>query len=119
MTVEKNTNYGNITVTEEAIASLTGEIVAECYGVVGMASRKLLKDGLAQILGKENYAKGVSVSRTDAGLVIDVYIIVSFGVRISEVTAETQKKVKYILEKTLAEEVAAVNIYVQGVEVIE
>ena len=119
MTVEKKTSYGNITVSEDAIASLTGEIVAECYGVVGMASRKLLKDGLAVILRKENYAKGVVVSRSAAGLVIDVYIIVMFGVRISEVVSETQKKVKYVLEKTLGEEVAAVNIYVQGVEGIE
>ena len=119
MTVEKKTGYGSITVSEDAIAALTGEIVAECYGVVGMASRKLLKDGLAVILGKENYAKGIIVSRTDAGLVIDAYIIVSFGVRISEVVSETQKKVKYILEKTLGEAVSAVNIYVQGVEVME
>ncbi|MBR0478144.1 MAG: Asp23/Gls24 family envelope stress response protein [Solobacterium sp.] len=119
MTVEKKTSYGSITVSEDAIAALTGEIVSECYGVVGMASRKLLKDGLAVILRKENYAKGIVVSRTDAGLVIDAYIIVSFGVKISEVVSETQKKVKYILEKTMGEAVSAVNIYVQGVEVME
>ena len=40
MTVEKTTNYGNISVSEDAIASLAGGVITECYGVVGMASKK-------------------------------------------------------------------------------
>ena len=42
MTVEKKTNYGSITVSEEAVATLAGGVITECYGVVGMASRKAL-----------------------------------------------------------------------------
>lgn len=119
MTVERKTNYGNIIVSEEAVASLAGGVITECYGVVGMASRKLVRDGWAELLGKENYTKGVVVRRTDSGLEIDLYIIVSFGVKISEVVQEAQKKVKYVLEKSLSEEIAAVNVFVQGVQVIE
>ncbi|MCI6746110.1 Asp23/Gls24 family envelope stress response protein [Erysipelotrichaceae bacterium Oil+RF-744-GAM-WT-6] len=119
MTVERKTNYGNINVSEEAVASLAGGVITECYGVVGMASRKLVRDGWAELLGKENYTKGVVVRRTDSGLEIDLYIIVSFGVKISEVVQEAQKKVKYVLEKSLSEEIAAVNVFVQGVQVIE
>ncbi|MCI2155070.1 MAG: Asp23/Gls24 family envelope stress response protein [Solobacterium sp.] len=119
MTVERKTNYGNINVSEEAVASLAGGVITECYGVVGMASRKLVRDGWAELLGKENYTKGVVVKRTDSGLEIDLYIIVSFGVKISEVVQEAQKKVKYVLEKSLSEEIAAVNVFVQGVQVIE
>ena len=119
MTVERKTNYGNINVSEEAVASLAGGVITECYGVVGMASRKLVRDGWAELLGKENYTKGVVVRRTDSGLEIDLYIIVSFGVKISEVVQEAQKKVKYLLEKSLSEEIAAVNVFVQGVQVIE
>ncbi len=119
MTVERKTNYGNINVSEEAVASLAGGVITECYGVVGMASRKLVRDGWAELLEKENYTKGVVVRRTDSGLEIDLYIIVSFGVKISEVVQEAQKKVKYVLEKSLSEEIAAVNVFVQGVQVIE
>lgn len=119
MTVERKTNYGNINVSEEAVASLAGGVITECYGVVGMASRKLVRDGWAELLGKENYTKGVVVRRTDSGLEIDLFIIVSFGVKISEVVQEAQKKVKYVLEKSLSEEIAAVNVFVQGVQVIE
>ena len=119
MTVEKKTNYGSITVSEEAVASLAGGVITECYGVVGMASKKFVKDGWAELLKKENYAKGVVVRKVDGGLEIDLYIIVSFGIKVSEVVQEAQKKVKYILEKSLSEEVLAVNVFVQGVQVIE
>ena len=119
MTVEKKTRYGAISVTESAVASLAGGVITECYGVVGMASKKLIRDGWAELLKKENYSRGVVVKRTDDGLVIDLYIMVSFGVKISEVVQEAQKKVKYVLEKSLSEPIAEVNVFVQGVQVME
>lgn len=119
MTVEKKTNYGSISVSEEAVASLAGGIVTECYGVVGMASKQVLRDGWAELLKKENYARGVVVNKKDHTLEIDLYIIVSFGVKIAEVVAEAQKRVKYMLEKTLGEEIGSVNVYVQGVRVMD
>ena len=119
MTVEKKTNYGSISVSEEAVASLAGGVITECYGVVGMSSKQVLRDGWAELLKKDNYAKGVVVHDSSNGLSIDLYIIVSFGVKISEVVQEAQKKVKYVLEKTLSQDIASVNVYVQGVRVVE
>ena len=118
MTVEKKTNYGSISVSEEAVASLAGGVITESYGVVGMASKQILKDGWAELLKKENYTKGVVVRNGKAGLEIDLYIVVRFGVKISEVVTEAQKKVKYMLEKSLSQEVAQVNVFVQGVRVV-
>ncbi|MCH4207085.1 MAG: Asp23/Gls24 family envelope stress response protein [Solobacterium sp.] len=118
MTVEKKTDYGNINVSSDAVASLVGGVITECYGVVGMASRQLVKDGWAELLKKDNYTRGVVVRRTENGLTVDLYIIVSFGVKISEVAQEAQKKVKYVLEKSLSQEIEAVNVFVQGVHVI-
>ncbi|MBR2676668.1 MAG: Asp23/Gls24 family envelope stress response protein [Solobacterium sp.] len=119
MTVEKKTRYGAISVTENAVASLAGGVITECYGVVGMASKKIIRDGWAELLKIENYSRGVVVKETDDGLEIDLYIIVSFGVKISEVVQEAQKKVKYVLEKSLSEPISCVNVYVQGVQVME
>ena len=118
MTVEKKTNYGSISVSVEAVDSLAGGVITESYGVVGMASKQILKDGWAELLKKENYTKGVVVRNGKAGLEIDLYIVVSFGVKISEVVTEAQKKVKYMLEKSLSQEVAQVNVFVQGVRVV-
>lgn len=118
MSVERKTNYGSISVSEEAIASLAGGVITECYGVVGMASKQVLKDGWAELLNKENYSRGVRVKENENGLDVDLYIIASFGVKISEAVKEAQKKVKYILETTLNIDVNEVNVFVQGVRVI-
>ncbi len=115
MGVNKNTNYGSISVSEEAIATLAGEIITECYGVVGMSSKQVLLDGWAELLKKDNFARGVVVKEGEEGLIIDLYIIVGFGIKISAAVQEAQKKVKYVLEKTLGLEVAEVNVFVQGV----
>ena len=118
MSIQKETDLGSIKISEDAIATLAGGVVTESYGVVGMASQKLLKDGLAEILGKENYSKGIVVRENEKQLELDLYIIVGYGVKITEVVYEVQKKVKYVLEKTLEVKFKAVNVYVQGVRVI-
>lgn len=115
MSIEKNTNYGNISVSEEAVASLVGGVITECYGVVGMSSKQVLRDGWAELLKKDNFARGVVVTQGDNGLIVDLYIIVGFGIKISAIVEEAQKKVKYVLEKTLNLDVDKVNVFVQGV----
>lgn len=87
------------------------------YGIVGMASRQQVRDGIAEILGHENYAKGIKVTENNGVVDIDMYIIVSYGVKISEVANNVQSTVKYTLEKSLNVSVNSINIYVQGVRV--
>jgi uncharacterized alkaline shock family protein YloU len=118
MGIERVTSLGKLNISEEAIASLAGGVVSECYGVVGMASQKVVKDGIAELLKKDNYSKGIVVRKTETGYELDLYIIISFGVKISEVIFEVQKKVKYMLEKTLEQDFEKINVYVQGVKVI-
>lgn len=115
MPIYKSTEYGNIQISLDAIASLAGGTITECYGVVGMASQKLLKDGLAELLKLENYSRGIVVRQNEEGLVLDLYIIALQGIKLSEVIYEAQKRVKYVLEKTLEVKCQAINVCVQGV----
>ena len=89
----------------------------ECYGLVGMASRKQLKDGIAELLGRDNLSRGVEVRRENEEVHIDLYIIVSYGTKISEVAHNIQSKVKYVLNDVVGLKVDYVNIFVQGVRV--
>jgi len=118
MSVERLNTLGSINISHEAIASLAGGVVTESYGVVGMASQKVLKDGLAELLKKENYSKGILVRESELGLELDLYIIISFGVKISEVVYEIQKNVKYVVEKSLDIKFASINVFVQGVRMM-
>lgn len=115
MALEIKNEYGSIDISNEVIASVVGGKAVECYGIVGMASRQQVRDGIAEILGHENYARGIVVRENDDVLDIDMYIIVSYGVKISEVAQNVQATVKYTLEHTLKLTVNSVNIFVQGV----
>ncbi|TBR34202.1 Asp23/Gls24 family envelope stress response protein [Staphylococcus pseudintermedius] len=115
MALEITNDYGSIDISNEVIASIVGGKAAECYGIVGMASRQQVRDGIAEILGHENYAKGIVVREDNGVLDVDMHIIVSYGVKISEVAQNVQSTVKYTLENTLKLKVNSVNIFVQGV----
>lgn len=115
MTLEISNDYGKIDISNEVIASVVGGKAVECYGIVGMASRQQVRDGIAEILGHENYARGIKVREEDGNVDIDMYIIVSYGVKISEVANNVQSTVKYTLESTLNVKVNSVNIFVQGI----
>ncbi|HHM3807479.1 TPA: Asp23/Gls24 family envelope stress response protein [Staphylococcus aureus] len=117
MTLEISNDYGKIDISNEVIAPVVGGKAVECYGIVGMASRQQVRDGIAEILGHENYAKGIKVTENNGVVDIDMYIIVSYGVKISEVANNVQSTVKYTLEKSLNVSVNSINIYVQGVRV--
>lgn len=118
MTIEMKTKYGKIDVSKEVVAVIAGGAAIDCYGIVGMASQKQLKDGITELLGKENLARGVVIRHLDNDEIhIDMYIIVSYGTKISEVAHNVQSKVKYQLQQMLGLEVDSVNIFVQGVRV--
>jgi uncharacterized alkaline shock family protein YloU len=117
MSIEMKTQFGNIDISNDVIATIAGGAAVECYGIVGMASKKQLKDGIAEILKKENFTKGVLVRQGNDELHIDMFIIVSYGTKISEIAHNVQTKVKYTLGQTLGLAVDSVNIYVQGVRV--
>jgi uncharacterized alkaline shock family protein YloU len=118
MTIELKTENGKIYVAEEVIAMLVGSAALECYGLVGMATRNQLKDGIAELLRRDNSSRGVVVHRNGEEMpIIDLYIIVSYGTKISVVALNVQRKVKYILNEVVGLKVEIVNIYVQGVRV--
>ena len=117
--IKKTTDLGDINLSLDVVASITGGAATECYGVVGMSSQKIMKDGFYDLLGRDNYAKGIVVEDGGTGIILNVYIIVGYGVKISEVVYEVQKKVKYVLETTLDIDIEAVNVFVQSVRVID
>ena len=105
-----------VNISEQVIATISGAATVECYGLVGMAGRKI-KDGLGQLLGKEDLTKGVEVVFEGEEVVIDLFVIVSYGVNIAEVAKNVIDKVKYQVEKQTGLRVKSVNINVQGVRV--
>ncbi|AYC29203.1 Asp23/Gls24 family envelope stress response protein [Paenisporosarcina cavernae] len=117
MSIEMTNEFGHIDITNDVVAQVAGGAAIECYGIVGMASKHQIRDGLTDILRKENFAKGVIVRQIGEDMHVDMYIVISYGTKISEVAYQVQSKVKYTLKQSLGLNVTSVNIYVQGVRV--
>ncbi|HBK53019.1 MAG TPA: Asp23/Gls24 family envelope stress response protein, partial [Syntrophomonas wolfei] len=52
------------------------------------------------------------------GLIIDVYVIVGYGIKISEVASNVIQKVAYVVQNNTGLKVAAVNVNVKGIKVV-
>ncbi|KRN59098.1 Asp23/Gls24 family envelope stress response protein [Limosilactobacillus secaliphilus] len=119
MAVKIKTNSGTIDIANDVISTVVGGAATDNYGVVGMASRKPVRDGVNRILQRDNYSKGVVVRQEKNGIAVEVNIIVGYGTKISEVSKSVQSKVKYNLESMLGITANSVNVYVQGVRVMD
>lgn len=109
---------GNITIDNEVIAQFAGHAALDCFGIVGMASISV-KDGLAKLLKGDNVSRGVSVNIDEDGIVINFHIIVAYGVNIKTVVNNLISTVKYQVEDYTDMSVKKINVYVEGVRVID
>lgn len=119
MAVKIKTKAGIVDINNDVISTVVGGAATDNYGVVGMASRNPVKDGVNRILQRDNYSKGVVVHQRNNEIQVDVYIVVGYGTKISEVSKSVQSKVKYNLESMLGISADSVNVYVQGVRVMD
>lgn len=114
-----NTELGMITIEPEVIAKYAGTVAVECFGIVGMAAVNM-KDGFVHLLKKESLTRGIQVSISeDNHITLDFHIIVSYGVSISAVTDNLISNVKYKVEEFSDMPVDKINIYIEGVRVID
>ena len=113
------TDLGIITIEPEVVAKYAGTVAVECFGIVGMAAVSM-KDGLVKLLKKESLTHGIQVEISDDNkLTINFHVIVAYGVCISTVCENLVSNVKYRVEEFTGMEVDKINIYVEGVRVID
>ncbi|HHY43045.1 MAG TPA: Asp23/Gls24 family envelope stress response protein [Thermoanaerobacterales bacterium] len=105
---------GEIHISKEVIAIIAGNAAMDCYGLVGMASRKM-SDGITELLGRENLGKGVEVKISEDVLTVDLYIVVQYGTKIHEVAHNVIEKVDFVLKNTLGFSPDKINVIVHGV----
>ena len=118
MNATMNTELGNVVIDNEVIAKYAGSAAVECFGVVGMAAVNV-KDGIAKLLRRESLNRGVNISVADNKITVDFHIIVSYGVSISAVADNLVSNVRYKIEEFSGLPVEKINIYVEGVRVID
>ncbi len=114
MAVKKLNDLGEIIIQNDVIAKISGMAATSCYGVVGMLDSK---GGLYNLFMGNSISKGVNISTEDECLVIDLHIMVEYGVNISVISESIIKNVKYSVENLTGCKVGAVNVYIDGARV--
>lgn len=114
-----STDLGIITIDPEVIAKYAGSVAVECFGIVGMAAVSM-KDGLVKLLKKESLTKGIQIGISDENkITLNFHVVVAYGVSISAVTDNLISNVKYKVEEFTGMSVDKINIYIEGVRVID
>ena len=76
------------------------------------------REVIETIAGIDSIRKGVSVRSSEQGLIVDVHVIVGYGIKIREVAHNVMQKVSYVLEHNAGITIAQVNVNVKGVKVL-
>ena len=113
-----DTHMGNIMIDIEVIAQYAGSVAVECFGIVGMAGVNV-KDGLVRLLKMDSLTRGITVSLENNKLNLDFHVIVAYGVSIMAVADNLVDNVKYKVEEFTGLKINKINIFVEGVRVID
>ncbi len=108
-----NLEYGQVKISDEVVATIAGLAASEVEGIWDMSGG--LAGNLSDLLGRKNLAKGVKVEVGEEEAVIDLNVIVEYGIKIPDVAWKVQENVKSAIETMTGLRVVEVNIHVQGV----
>jgi len=114
-----NNQFGEILVDVDVIKKYAGSTAVECFGIVGMAGISM-KDGLVKLLKVESLTRGINVVVDENNMInIDFHVIIAYGSSIQAVANNLVENVKYKIEELTGMKVNAINIFVEGVRVID
>ena len=113
-----NTHMGNISIDKDVIAQYAGTVNIEWWGKVGMTGLNV-KDGIVKLIKKENFTRGISVGLKKDKLTLEFHVIIAYGVNIRALSNNLIDSVKYKVEEFTGIEVEKINIFVEGVRVID
>ena len=113
--VDISTGNDGIKIADDVVAVIAGMAVSDVPGVAGMSGG--FAGGISEVFsGKKNFSKGVKVEVGEKEAIIDLNIIVDYGMRIPDVAYEIQSRVKKAVEAMTGLQVISVNVHVQGVK---
>ena len=116
MSTDLSRGSGRIQVSPAAITSIVSTAVLQCYGVVGIAAKRT-RHGQAIMLKEDQFERGIVVSFEGGRVTVDVYVIVEYGTRISEVGQNIITTVGSAIRRSLGSTPIHINVNVQGLRI--
>lgn len=113
-----NSEYGEILVDQDVIATYAGSVAVGIVGIVGMAAYSM-KDGLVHLLKKDSLKYGINVHIDNNQISLTIHCIVAYGVSILAVSDNLFEAVKYKVEQFTGLTVEHIDMIVEGIRVID
>ena len=108
----QDTTLGKVEIAPEVIEVIAG-IAAEVEGVAAM--RGNFATDVVEKLGKKNHGKGVKVELANEDIIVDLYVVMYFGVAIPVVAQKIQDNIRQALFTMTGLEPKEVNVHIVGV----
>ncbi len=102
------TPLGEITVHLNVLKHLVYQSLLESYGLVKMDDVNLIN----KYLGGEE--KGIHIRDEEDGVYIDIYPVVSYGMKLDQIALNAQENISYKFQEMLDVEPIEINIHVLG-----
>ncbi|WP_067836810.1 Asp23/Gls24 family envelope stress response protein [Amphibacillus sediminis] len=112
--LNENSSLGKVEIAPVVIEVIAGIATTEIKGV--HATRGNFATGVAERFGLKAYGKGIKVELTEAGVVIDVFVVFDYGVAIPVVAQKVQENIRQTLKNMTALEIEEINVHVVGVQ---
>ncbi len=110
------TRLGKINISDEYLQSIIGEAVTSCYGVSGMVASGS-KQRIANMLAKkDNLNKGIIIRGNADSIVVELHIIVLYGMNINAIAKSIVNKVQYTVKELTGINVDKVIVKVDGIK---
>ena len=114
LNVDGDTSLGKVEIAPEVIEVIAGIAAAEVDGLFAM--RGNFASGVAERFGRTTHSKGVKVELTKYGILIDLFVILYYGVSIPKVAQELQSSIRQTIKNMTALEIDEINVHVVGVQ---
>ena len=109
---------GRISINPDVVSTYAGSVAVECSGIVGFGALSVA-DGIVKLLKKEKITRGIEVNIKDDEIDLGFHLIVAYGVNIQTVADNLIQTVKYKVESFTGLKLNTIQIYVEGVSVID
>lgn len=104
---------GNVMISEDVIAAIIAQTVAEIDGIDGLAVKPVAE--FADLIGK-NWGKGMKIMiNEDNSVDIDCNVLIKFGQSVIDVATAAQQAITSAVENSASVKVNFVNVNVCGI----
>ena len=107
---------GKLHVANDVLADMVGHAALGGDGVGGVVA-PYAADWISKILPPSRLRRGITIDTTDAGVRVDLYVVVEYGVNINVVSKNLTDTVSFVLKEQARVPIDTIEVHVQDVRV--